>query len=118
MTTISLPTPPSLNNMFFNVPGKGRVKTKEYTNWSAAAGWTLITQKPPKIAGPVALSYAFADEGRADLGNLEKAVSDLLVTYQVIEDDSRKIVRSIHLEWAASVESGCRITITKAGEGT
>ena len=35
-----------------------------------------------------------------DLGNLEKAATDLLVTYGMIDGDDRKTVRQITMKWA------------------
>jgi Holliday junction resolvase RusA-like endonuclease len=98
----------SLNNMHDNIPGRGRVTSNEYRIWKDLAGWELLNQHPRKIKGPVALQYEFK-KGRADLGNLEKACTDLLVTHGVIEGDGPNIVREIWLAWS-DVE-GVRVTV-------
>lgn len=81
--------PPSANNLFFNGK-KGRVKSTEYRVWQTLAGFQLNTQRAKPIAGSVAVYYAVPRNNRRDLGNYEKALSDLLVKYGVISDD-RKI---------------------------
>jgi crossover junction endodeoxyribonuclease RusA len=115
MIVIDLPKPPSVNALFSNVPGRGRVKSKEYRDWIEAAGWTLLSQKPAHVTGPVSLDYLMHDSGRVDLGNLEKPLTDLLVTHGIIEDDKRSIVRRITLEWSPHVE-GCRVHIKPEGK--
>ncbi len=44
MIVYRLPAPPSVNNLFRNVPGKGRVRSSEYVAWCEAAGWSLRAQ--------------------------------------------------------------------------
>lgn len=31
--TFTLPSPPTANNLFFNIQGRGRSRTKEYNDW-------------------------------------------------------------------------------------
>jgi crossover junction endodeoxyribonuclease RusA len=111
MIRIDLPKPPSVNALFFNAPGRGRVKTKEYRAWIEAAGWVLLSQKPSRVTGPVALEYLLEDAGRIDLGNYEKPITDLLVSQGIIEDDKRSVVRRINLSWSPEI-TGCQVTIT------
>lgn len=92
--------PPSVNNLHFNVPGGGRAITKRYQTWRNAAGWEVRAQRPRRLTGPVFITYTFEDGGtKADLGNMEKAATDLLVDLCLIEGDGPKIVRSIKLQW-------------------
>jgi crossover junction endodeoxyribonuclease RusA len=95
-----IPTPPSTNTLFANVPGKGRVKSDRYRTWRNAAGWEVRAQKALRVKGPVHLTYTY-EEGatRADLGNLEKAATDMLVDLGIIDGDGPAIVRSITLQW-------------------
>lgn len=97
-----IPTPPSTNTLFANIPGKGRIKSDRYRTWRNAAGWEVQAQKPARIKGPVHLTYTY-EEGatRADLGNLEKAATDMLVDLGIIDGDGPKVVRSIKLQWGA-----------------
>lgn len=106
-----LPMPPSANNIFANVPGRGRVKSDRYRTWKQAAGWCVKAQiNGARIRGPVALTYTIEDGGsRADLGNLEKALTDLLVELNVIDGDGPKTVRSIKLQWGAVTGACVRV---------
>lgn len=99
MIRMQLPMPPSVNALYRNVPGKGRVKTKRYHTWLQAAGWAIKEQKPGKVEGPYRLWLYCGrpDNRRRDLANLEKAVSDLLVSHGVVEDDSK--CAELHLYW-------------------
>lgn len=98
-TIISLPFPPSVNNLFVNLPGRGRVKTQRYRTWRNAAGWDIRAAKPEKFSGPIEVSvtYARPDNRRRDLDNFFKAVADALVEFEVIEDDSQ--IQKITLAW-------------------
>lgn len=111
-TTITLPFPPSLNNLFANVAKRGRVRSERYRQWANAAGWELKSAKPQKVSGPVALTILLGkpDRRKRDLDGLSKAPIDLLVEYQVIEDDS--LVQRLTLAWAPI--TGCQITVEAA----
>ena len=88
--------PPSANNLFFNAK-KGRVKSTEYRLWQMTAGLQLNAQNAKPIAGRVDVEYSVPRNNRRDLGNFEKALSDLLVRQHIIEDD-RKIERIV-MRW-------------------
>lgn len=102
--------PPSVNSLYANVPGKGRVKTERYRTWAKAAGWDVKAQRPAKVTGRYAITLTVQrkDKRRRDLSNLIKAVSDLLVDQQVIEDDS--LEEEVHMYWSRAVE-GCVVEI-------
>lgn len=110
MTVIELPPPPSVNNLFLNVHGRGRVISPKYREWKAEAGWRLKQQKPKKIKGPVVVDIAHQDSGRIDGDNTLKPLFDLLVEHQVIEADTRPIVRRFSFGWEDVV--GVRVTIS------
>lgn len=60
------------------------------------------------------LEYTFEEKpGNRDLGNLEKATTDILVEHQVIEADSKRIVRKITLNWSKDIV-GARVCISPA----
>jgi crossover junction endodeoxyribonuclease RusA len=107
-----LPFPPSVNNLFAN--GKyGRYRTQRYDSWILEAGSEIRRQRPSKVDGPVILTYEFQegqDRRKRDLGNLEKAVTDLLVSHEIIKADDGSIVREIKLKWNAEV-IGVRVTV-------
>ena len=98
MLTFAIPMPPSLNNVFANVPGRGRVKTERYRTWREAAKWSIkLDGNKPRfyetITGPFAIEIVCNPRG--DLDNRAKGVLDLLVDMKVIADDSR--ADDIHL---------------------
>lgn len=112
MTVLTLPFPPSTNNLFIN--GKhGRFRSQKYDSWMMEAGNEILRQRPPKVTGPVVLTFEFEDghdKRRRDISNLIKAPEDLLVSHRLIEADDQFTVRKISASWAADVE-GVRVTI-------
>jgi Holliday junction resolvase RusA-like endonuclease len=119
MTVLLLPFPISVNAMFMD--GKHRrTKSQRYCDWLAEAGYALKSQRPKAVPGPVTLLYEVQegkDNRRRDIGNLEKGITDLLVTYGVIEADHDKIVREIRLIWNRDVV-GVRVTVASASSET
>lgn len=113
MIRLTLPMPPSVNLMYRPVRGRGIIKSDRYRKWITAAGWALKEQKPGKIEGDYIL-WAYcerADKRRRDLGNLEKAMSDLLVTHGVVSDDSLCV--EIHLYWSGTGRE-CTVNVEPA----
>jgi Holliday junction resolvase RusA-like endonuclease len=113
-TVICLPFPPSVNNLFAGQ--KRRYRSAEYEAWITEAGHLLNRQRPAKCLGRVSLTYTLEEpktKRRRDLGNLEKAGTDLLVSHGVIEGDDQRFVRKITLEWSDQVE-GMQITVSPA----
>lgn len=100
--TFLLPLPPSVNQLTLNVRGRGRIKTPAYRSWITEAGLRLNLQRPKFMPGYVRMSVRAIrpDRRRRDLGNLEKAISDLLVSHGIIEDDS--FIQAISMEWWGS----------------
>lgn len=91
MQRFYLPYPPSVNGLHNNGGKKfGRSRTKEYEAWRKFAGWKIKEQKVGKVPGrvEVVISVVAPDKRKRDVANLEKAVSDVLVTMGIIEDDS------------------------------
>lgn len=112
-TVLTIPRPPSVNSLWTNVRGRGRVRTRRYQTWLNAAGWEIKSQKPERVTGPYYIAIAIGRERnkdgspsarRIDIGNFEKAISDLLVELGVIEDDS--LAESITIYWSAAEETG------------
>jgi Holliday junction resolvase RusA-like endonuclease len=98
---LDLPFPPSANAIWRNVKGR-TLKSERYRQWSTVAGRELKAQSPSKVRGPyeIDLTFEVRDARRRDLGNLEKAVSDLLQEHGVIEDDC--FAQDIRLRWGAA----------------
>lgn len=111
--TFALPFPPSLNNLF---AGKGRrYCSRAYKAWKALAG-PLVPAGI--VAGPYTLELLFdrPDRRARDLGNLEKAVSDLLVERGLVIDDS--CCQRIILAWSDEPpqrDSVVRVTVAPHG---
>lgn len=99
MTTITLPWPPAVNNLFLNV-GKRRVRTKRYDAWIADAAVMLRKQDVGQLAGRfnVSIRCSPPDRRKRDLDGLAKAPLDFLVKARVIEDDS--LAQSLTLSWS------------------
>lgn len=107
---ITLPIPPSTNNLFFNLPRGGRAISKPYAAWKAEAQVVLMRQRPGRIMGEVEILIECRRKRcNSDISNRIKAVEDLLVSQQVIEDDIR--VQVITAKWSTEIEE-CRVTIT------
>jgi Holliday junction resolvase RusA-like endonuclease len=113
MPTIDLPLPPSLNALWRN--GKGRTfRSRRYVQWLRDAGWQLVAQRPARLTGRVSIGVAIGrpDRRKRDLDNIAtKAVLDLLVAHQVIEDDSD--VTDIAARWDDAIAPG-RIAVSIA----
>jgi Holliday junction resolvase RusA-like endonuclease len=111
--------PPSTNNIYVNVPGKGRMKSRDYRNWQTSQGWEIITQRPKKFYTPVHLIITAAPSKRSkeDASNLTKPIEDLLVQQGILPDDGRKYVTGVTSQWATRPllrGSACVIIISKS----
>ena len=84
---VQLPRCPGFNNLYANVPGKGRVKTKRYKAWIEEAGKMMLIAGPrPRLEGPVRLLIEGAI--RTDLDAI-KAIPDLLQSMGVLVNDAQ-----------------------------
>lgn len=95
---LSLPFPPTTNNLFVNVPGKGRVKSPTYRKWLSAASSECWGVKGVLGRYHLTLTAERPDRRARDLSNLIKAVEDLLTHVGLIEDDY--LAETILLSWA------------------
>ena len=100
-TTLTIPAPPSVNNLFSNSV-RGRFKTPAYKAWLAEAGWTVREQMTrdgcDRVPGRVVIVMGVERASlRADLDNTAKAAIDLLVLHKVIDDD--RFVTGLVLAW-------------------
>ena len=87
--------------------------SKPYKDWVKHAEWALQGQvKGKSITGEYTLEIVAVkpDKRRRDIGNLEKAISDLLQKVKVIKDDC--LCQKITMEWAKKGPE-CLITIRK-----
>lgn len=111
MVTVTLPYPPTVNNLFKNVRN-GRAKTDQYKAWINEALWTLKAQRPAKHPGSFRATIVLdrPDLCRRDIDNTVKALLDLLKTAGVIEDDH--LAQSVMVAWAwDKVTPGGAVTV-------
>jgi Holliday junction resolvase RusA-like endonuclease len=87
-TTIELPIPPSVNGLWFNAPGRGRMRTDEYRAWLNEAGWLLKEQRVVRIHGTAGMELRVGlSNRRRDVDNVIKPFGDLLQANGVIRND-------------------------------
>ena len=88
MTTpliIDLPLPPSTNNLYYNVQGKGRVKSREYRKWQESV--VLRFRNIGWFEDAVSVHIRVPHDRRRDIDNYAKPILDALVNHGVIRDD-------------------------------
>lgn len=117
MIRIVLPFPPSTNNLFANAAkGHGRFKSAKYKAWEklAAVG---VKDNHRQSLGPYSISIALRapDKRARDIGNLEKAVSDLLVSHGVVKDDS--YCRRLEMCWVDTMQEECVVLVQPYEQG-
>ena len=114
--TVIIPKPPSVNAMYANVSDaarataiargrkpRGRKKTGEAHVWSAEAAWEILRTKPPRMERHYELVIELGRRAGTDLGNYEKAVSDLLQAMGIVRNDS--LCEDLRIKWAADLPS-------------
>ncbi len=94
--SLRLPMPPSVNQLW-RPTGRRLILTEAYKAWRRDAGWTLAQQRPGRISGAYCLMISACRASKLDLGNVEKAISDLLQQMRVIDND--RLAESISLKW-------------------
>jgi crossover junction endodeoxyribonuclease RusA len=113
--TFLLPFPPSVNNLFSHNKTTGkRFISDNYKKWRTEAGWALKSQNPQKTSGQVRVRIIAVrpDKRRRDIDNITKAINDLLVQFEVIEDDC--LIECQTVAWSSSDLSGVSVTVTGA----
>lgn len=107
--------PPSTNNLYTNVPRKGRVKTERYRTWLQAVGWDMKRYHNQRWMEPVYLTIVIGKlRANADVSNRVKAVEDLLVAHNIIPDDTIQWVKGVNACLAQIPFDGVEISITSA----
>jgi Holliday junction resolvase RusA-like endonuclease len=82
------PIGPSVNNLFVNTPGRGRIRGTPYRDWLHDAGWIVKLQHPPAVPGLVRVFIEAPLHRRRDLDNSLKAPIDLIVQLGIIKKDN------------------------------
>ena len=94
----TIPTPPSANHLFRNLPNKGRVKSRHYEDFTRRAVTAIRQQGVQPLAGRVIAIFGVERmSAQADIDNRLKAMLDSIVAAGVIEDDS--LVTAIAIAW-------------------
>ena len=72
------------------------IQSKRYREYEKECGW-FIQGKGEKINEPVNVKcvYYMPTKRRVDLTNLMEATHDILVKYEVLEDDNSKVIWSV-----------------------
>lgn len=86
---VSIPAPPTINNAFVNIEGKGRRKSDSYRKWVNLAIQLIHVQVKAmhRVAGEVYISIELPSSIRGDIDNRVKGILDALVGSQRIDDD-------------------------------
>lgn len=104
--TFDLPMPPSSNNLFATFNGR-RIVSREYKAWRKAAGDTLGAQYArygtPELSKPIHVHIRLNLNHQSDIGNREKAITDLLVATLDMPDD--RYIDRIVIERDRAVEA-------------
>lgn len=106
--------PPSTNNLYANVRGKGRVKSRAYSDWLATAGLEAKTQTwGRRLNASWKLSITAHVRTTRDISNLIKPIEDLIVKLGLAPDD--RFCRKVEAVRDESVPSGrAVVTIEEA----
>lgn len=114
-TTFTMPVPPSVNQMFRNVRGKGRVKTEAYDQWRASAATSLRLQRIAPVAGRVVVIFG-VERGSlaADIDNRIKAMLDAIVAAKIISDDNQ--VTAFAAAWLPKANGLAHVQIIPSAE--
>jgi Holliday junction resolvase RusA-like endonuclease len=111
--TLSLPLPPSVNNLFVNRrDGKGRYTSPRYKAWQTEAGWEINRQKPGRVWGDYEL-HIVLPKMRGDADNRLKPLLDLLVKHEVTDDDAK-----CRLITVAKTDENSTVSVTIKPTGT
>jgi hypothetical protein len=115
--TATITMPPSLNTMYINVPGKGRVKNGKYQLWENSVV-PYLALALHRASGAVHIHYQFhlGTAFRGDVSNRIKPAEDALKKAGAIVDDNHRYVRgfSVGVDYDQDQGSAVTITITPA----
>src|SRR5262245_10221330 len=87
VVTYTLSVPPSLNNAFFNVRGRGRVKSSVYRYWLARTAWEIAAQRQGCCGGGFTVEIVLPRRTRGDIDNRCKGILDALTMGGAVRDD-------------------------------
>lgn len=111
----TIPTPPSVNQAYKNVPGRGRVKTKSYSDWIYVAVQSIRSQKIRPVHGyHIPVIGIERSSLSADVDNRLKLTLDALGKAKVIDDD--RYTTAIAIAWLPMANALTHIQIHPVGK--
>jgi Holliday junction resolvase RusA-like endonuclease len=114
LITLSLPIPPSVNDLFDGGRRtRRRFKSDRYKAWEDEADGCLYQQKQGVVVGAYVVEIGLPEMMRGDVDNRIKPVLDFLVSRGLTPDD--KHLRKLSIERSEAVEPGwCHVTARAA----
>lgn len=95
----TLPVPPSVNELYRNLPGRGRVQSAVYHEFIRFGITSIRNQKVQPVPGRVMAIFGVERSSlAADIDNRLKAMLDTIVKAEVIKDDN--MVTAIAVCWS------------------
>lgn len=120
-----LPIPPSVNNLYANVKGIGRVPTKGHAAWKTRADCALWEQKVSgRFDGPcrvvVTITGGKGFPMSRDIDNTLKAVLDFVVAKKIVRADNVTCITEATARFVAGKKgtlAACSVLIEAIGPG-
>jgi len=110
---VTLPLPPTANNGYIQIPGRGRVASQRLRQWKKDAGWTLQSQPRKTFVGPFRIAIYIPEKARGDVDGYTKFCVDLIVAHKITPDD--RFAKSVFAERCEDVSPGeCLIVVEQA----
>lgn len=110
---LELPRPISVNALWRASKTGGVYASPAYKAWKTEAGYRIAAQRVGGVRGPYAITIKVAAKWRGDLGNAEKALSDVLQEHGVIEND--KFAERIVIERSEATEGMTVMVVATKG---
>lgn len=101
-TQVEVVLPPTSNNLFINVNGRGRVPSPKYREWKAIAQLAFARMQPAEVF-PVSVHITVCGgkgfRKGSDICNREKGILDAMVEAGVLPDDSWEYVQRVIISY-------------------
>jgi Holliday junction resolvase RusA-like endonuclease len=98
MASYTITAPPGVNGLYYNCPGVGRRKTRQYAAWIKCALKELMAQRARPIEGCAKISLSFP-KSRHDIDARVKPSIDLLCRAGILKDDAPKYLTGISVNF-------------------
>lgn len=104
MITFLLSLPPGVNQLYANIAGKGRVKTKAYRDWIHIASTEVMIQRRGNVHFDGDVRVDILVERRGDLDGKLKALLDLLTRMNIVNDDKQVAALTVNFAPISGVQ--------------